>query len=545
MVASAPRRWLDRALNLDFARAGPAAILSVIYLLVRLPWLWSGYGAETDAYRVALVALHLRQSGEYLPSRLPGYPVHELLMAPLVWLGGSVATNLATALVSLFGVLIFAGIARAVKAPAAGLLVIAFAFTPFLIVNSVATKDYMWALSFLLAAYLASIRRRPVLAGVLLGLGAGCRITTAAFALPLLVLYLTPRPPSLERKGEAGRIRSTPLEKTGEQGNGKKRDGQERNGEEGENVAPGSSALKRARFHRPWRPPGPWRSTRYPLPAIRFLGALVATTFVVFLPVTLQYGTRFWNYADSRISPDIVIRSIGQYSIGAFGALAMLMALALSWRGLARLPRLIRADVHVQVWVATLALYFLAFARLPIDIAYLIPVYPFAYLLLSRIMNRYLLAGVVVVILCSGLIDLDISQMHNFNLQTFARTARPCRSCAEIFHDWHARTLYRNYASELGRTPVPAHSVVLTGGVFPDFAVINWNRFQYGIIDRDRAAVSMLSDEGVMRDTAHDVLYLASPRRPEVVAALRAQGYQIFKSDPSGPAWQVRLTPEP
>jgi len=70
--------------------------LAFIFLVVRLPWLWTGYGAETDAYRVALSGLHLWRDGEYLPSRLPGYPVHELLMAPLVALGGSVATNAAT-----------------------------------------------------------------------------------------------------------------------------------------------------------------------------------------------------------------------------------------------------------------------------------------------------------------------------------------------------------------------------------------------------------------------------------------------------------------
>lgn len=281
------------------------------------------------------------------------------------------------------------------------------------------------------------------------------------------------------------------------------------------------------------------------MPYALFLAALALTTFIVFLPVTLQYGTRFWNYANSRISPDIVIRSIGQYSIGAVGALAMLAALALSWRGLGRLPGVARREIHVRVWLLTLLIYGLAFLRLPIDIAYLIPIYPFGYLLLSRVMHRYLLAGVVVVILCSGLVDLDISQMHNFNLHTFARTVRPCRSCAELFHDWHARELYRNYATELGSTPVPEHSVVLTGGVFPDFAVINWSRFRYSVIDRDRGAVSMLSDDGVMRDPAHDVLYLASPRRPEVLQALRAQGFQILKSDPSGPDWHVRLTPQP
>lgn len=472
-------------LSLDFTKRRPAAVLAFIFVLVRLPWIFSGYGAETDAYRVALSGLHLFRDGEYLPSRLPGYPVHELLMAPLVWLGGSVATNTATLLASLVGVLIFARIVRATKQPCAGLVVIAFAFTPFLIVNSVATKDYMWALTFMLAAYLLAIEDRPLWSGVLLGLGVGCRITTGAFALPLLLLFLQRRPPS--GRGEIG--------------------------------------------------------AKLPS-AVRFLAGLGVVSFLVFLPVTLQYGTRFLNYANSYISPDIVIRSIGQYSIGAFGALAMLAALALSWRGLLRLPDLARRDVHVQIWLLTIILYGLAFLRLPVDIAYLIPVYPFAYLLLGRVMDRRLLAAVVAVIIFSGFIDLNIGAMHNFNLRTFAETARPCRSCAELFHDLHTRALYRHYATELGQTPAPEHSVVLTGGVFPDFAVINWTRFRYGVIDRDRGAVSMLSDDGVMRDASRDVLYLASPSRPQVLKRLRAQGYHVYKSDPSGPDWNVRLTPD-
>ena len=476
---------LDRFLALDFSRGRPAMLLAVVFLAVRLPWLWTGYGAETDAYRVALVALHLWRDGEYLPSRLPGYPVHELLMAPIVHVGGSVATNAATALAALAGVLVFARIVRETRQPAPGILVIAFAFTPFLVVNSVAAKDYMWSLTFMLAAYQAAIHKRPFLAGVLLGLGTGCRITTAAFALPLVLLFL-----------------------------------------------PSFGAGKEERDWQSWRR------------AAIFAGSLAITAFLVFLPVTLQYGTRFWNYANSYISPDIVIRSIGQYSIGALGSLAVLMALALSWKGLVRLPVMIVADVHPRIWLLTLLLYFLAFLRLPIDIAYLIPVYPFAFLLLGRVVNRYLLVGVVAIILFSGMIDLDISAMHNFNMRTFVDTARPCRSCAEYAHDWHVRSLYIHYARDLADTRVPSHSAILTGGAFPDFAVINWNRFRYGVIDRDRGAVSMLSDDGVMRDSSRDVLYLAAPRRTEVLDQLRAQGYRIYKSDPSGLKWDVRLTPQ-
>lgn len=468
------RRLLDRVVDAGFTQRGGVAILAALFLLVRLPWLWTGYGAETDAYRVALSGLHLWRDGEYLPSRLPGYPVHELLMAPLVRLGGSVATDAATALAALAGVLIFARIVRELRQPSPGLIVLAFAFTPFLLVNSVATKDYMWALTFLLAAYLATIRDRPMLAGLLLGLGVGCRITTGLFSLPLLLVYLDRRA---------------------------------------------------------------WRH------AAVFAATLAVTAFAVFLPVTLQYGAGFLAYANSRISPDIVIRSIGQYSLGAVGAIATAAALVLSWRGLLRLPALARSDVQVRVWLLTIVLYLLAFLRLPIDIAYLIPVYPFGYLLLGRVVPRYLLCAVVAIIIASGAIDLDISALHNFNMVTVVRTVRPCRSCTEPAHDWHVRRLYISYATNLGETSVPPHTVVLTGGVFPDFAVLNWDRFRYEVFDRYRPSISMLSDDGAMIDSRDDVIYLASPDRPQVLERLRASGYQIIKADPAGPSWQVSLSP--
>jgi len=474
--AADAQNLLVRIAAADFAGGKAVWILTLIFLLVRLPWLWTGYGAETDAYRVALSGLHLWRSGEYLPSRLPGYPVHELLMAPLVKLGGPVATDAATALIALAGVLLLARLAREAAEPSPGLVVIGMAFTPFLIVNSVETKDYMWALAGMLGSYLALVRNRPLLAGVLLGLAAGCRITSALFGLPLLLLLVGRRP---------------------------------------------------------------WRETA----AFGLSGAI--TAFAVFLPVTLQYGTHFFAYADSRISPDIVIRSIGQYSLGALGAIATILALAGSWKSVRGLCGLALHDVHVRVWLLAIGVYLLAFLRLPIDIAYLVPVYPFGFLLLGRLLRRGLLAAVLVAIVVSGFIDLDLSALHNLNLMTFARTARPCRSCAELFHDWHVRELYRNYAGSVALRAVPPHSVVLTGAIFPDFAVINWNRFEYGIVDRDRDSISMLSDDGMMRDSKDDVIYLASPDHPSVIDALRGQGYQVFKADPAGAGWDARLTPVP
>lgn len=174
-------------LDADFRRPLPAVVLALLYILSRIPWLGLGYGADPDAWRVAMSARYLATHGSYLPSRLPGYPVHDIAMAALIW-GGWRLTNAATLIVSLVGVLVFAWIVRRLACKNSGLLVITFAFLPLLWSTSVATLDYSWALTFLLAAYLCALYQKPALAGLFVGLAGGCRISYLVFALPLALL---------------------------------------------------------------------------------------------------------------------------------------------------------------------------------------------------------------------------------------------------------------------------------------------------------------------------------------------------------------------
>ena len=137
-------------------------------------------------------ARYLITHGSYLPSRLPGYPVHDIAMAAFIR-GGWVLTNASTVAVALLGVYLFASIARRLELPCRGLLTFTFAFLPLLWPTSVSTLDYSWALTLLLGAYLAVCCDRPVLGGILLGLAGGCRVSYLAFGLPLALLLLRQR----------------------------------------------------------------------------------------------------------------------------------------------------------------------------------------------------------------------------------------------------------------------------------------------------------------------------------------------------------------
>jgi hypothetical protein len=67
---------------------------------------------------------------------------------------------------------------------------LALAFVPVLYVNSVSSKDFPWALAFLLGSWWCAMRKRPVWTGILLGLAMGCRITSGAAALPIALILI-------------------------------------------------------------------------------------------------------------------------------------------------------------------------------------------------------------------------------------------------------------------------------------------------------------------------------------------------------------------
>jgi hypothetical protein len=170
----------------------PAVILLVLYVLSRLPWIGVGYGADPDAARVAISADWFWRTGVHYPSRLPGYPLYELLVS-LLYPFGAVVMNLATLAISCTAVLLFAAILKRLRIEPKGLLTLTFAFAPMIWINSSITLDYLWALAFVLAAYLAAIDRRWLLGGVLLGIAVGCRPTSALLALPFFVLLARER----------------------------------------------------------------------------------------------------------------------------------------------------------------------------------------------------------------------------------------------------------------------------------------------------------------------------------------------------------------
>ncbi len=445
-AVAAVRQLFDWIVDLEFTRPLAFAALAVAYVASRIPWLDFGYGTDPDAWRVALTADHLWSKGEYLPSRLPGYPLHELVTAAVtkktwVW-DGWVLSNLSTVAISLVGILLFAALARKLELPNRGALTLGFAFAPLLWINSVMTMDYMWALAFLMAAYLALLYRAPTLAGLSLGVAAGFRFTSL-FMLPVFWLFL-------------------------------------------------------------------WRTRqREELRPLTF--ATGAATLALYTIVVMDYGIKFLNFYDQDVPLEEFIKRLGKDGLGIIGALALLAALALSWQRLRRFPGDLARDPHVLVWTAAIIAFFLSYTRLPHEIAYLVPLFPFGFFLMSRYLSRGLLVATLAVIVLAGFVDITSpGDTTGIDTSTF-NSARLGKGM--LLSDLDTLDNQMDFARELRQLTttspnIQAPAVVITGFVYPELVMLYKDELAIDILEEDKDAISQLSDKGIAHDEQRGIDYV-------------------------------------
>ena len=181
---------VGRFLDLDWTKKPYIFLLSFLFIISRVPLLNLGFGSDPDAWRVADSALDLHYFSTYHPSRFPGYPLYEFFNSLIINYGW-LATNVATMIISLISIIVFAKILNELDIKNKGLLVITYAFLPILWINSASTMDYMWALTFILFTWFFIIKKQYLLAGFMMGLAIGLRMTSVALILPFIYLILT------------------------------------------------------------------------------------------------------------------------------------------------------------------------------------------------------------------------------------------------------------------------------------------------------------------------------------------------------------------
>jgi hypothetical protein len=325
------------------------AIPALIVFASRLPFLTPGYGVDPDATSVIYAARRIAETGVYHASRCPCYPVPEIAYAGIHF-GGPWVCNLVTALSSVAAFLLVVAVFRFFQSPDALLGGFAFAFIPVIYVNSVNSMDYLWAMAFLMGAVFGVLRSRGVLAGVCLGLAIGCRITSGAMLLPLLLLW----PSTAGKKSRGAMLRFTAV------------------------------ALATGAFL--YLPPF-WQC---------------GFGFLTFY----ENGYPAWR--------DVIRRAVVEVwgPAGTVAILGVLLIAACGipfckLRAVPSIPSGAASPRQIGSWVLAVGLYVAAFLRLPHEPGYLIPATPFVLLLLARGLPRRLFKILCLVLMVSSFIGFS------------------------------------------------------------------------------------------------------------------------------------------
>lgn len=145
----------------------------------------SNYGGDNDTYGILKSFLSVLELGAYQPSRFTGYPVAEIGIGFLAWIGGSALSNATTYFLFLISVLLFPFCLRCRISTLQYLAFLALSLTSTsLVFDSILSNDYPWALFFWVLGCL-SLRRfsNRALSIVLMGLSISSRPSFALFVL--------------------------------------------------------------------------------------------------------------------------------------------------------------------------------------------------------------------------------------------------------------------------------------------------------------------------------------------------------------------------
>lgn len=316
-------------------------------VLTRIPFLFAGYGSDPDAWLVASAAAMLWHSGTYVASRLPGYPLHEIVSAPAVGVGGSTFSNATTLAAALCCVVVWWNIVSN-RARSPVMLLIAFAWAPVFWQHSADTLDYVFSLLFILLAVLSALNNNVVWSGVMIGMAAGFRLPNLLITLPVAVL-------AFAQKVDGRRILLCIA------------------------VACGIVVLA---F----------------LPVLMNHGGVIA-----WLEHTRE------EMSDIRFTAQSRIESFLYRSVYFFGPLAVTLLLVALVKERVRIVHAIRSHDWLTLTSLTgIGTFLLLFFWIPLERAYLLPILPFVLLVADTFLSRRVLTGFTLALVLHGVVNVDV-----------------------------------------------------------------------------------------------------------------------------------------
>ncbi len=409
----------------------PLFIATTLVMLSRLPFLSPSYGRDPDAYRVVMVARQIAETGDYTASRLPGYPLHEYLLAFTPAKDDPFTSNALTAVSSVIAFVFFALILRYFKVKPYLLLSLAFAAVPVIYINSVTTMDYMFALACMLASLYFTLLNRPILAGLLLGLAIGFRITSGALLLPLAYWLVS------------------------------------------------VSSFKRA---------------VKPLLKLGITAGIVS--LVVYLPVLNSYGLNFFTFYDIKSYPPLLefislaVTKVWE-TFGTLGVAAAAAAVLIALKNESPFRDQSERIRIAVMCVLGIAIFVIAFLRLPLEAAYMIPIVPFVLLLIGLILPKHLIAALSIVLLIAPFVTISTGGI-SLN--------------GPIIHDHKIRADEVEMVDRVLNMvhKLPEGSVIVAGTLLPEIEVR-----EYGMQDDAHELLYLVDSEEVFRqyDNANRQVY--------------------------------------
>ncbi len=144
----------------DKVESLPSWVLLAVAAGLYIPLAFLGFGSDSDAFSVVRTGQHFVETLDYVPSRLPGFFVHEVFVYFLNLVGGSLLSNLGTVAMALITLNSFRRICQYFQVPHATLLTAILMVQPFFWVNATSTIDYLWALGFCLLGFDLLLNRK-------------------------------------------------------------------------------------------------------------------------------------------------------------------------------------------------------------------------------------------------------------------------------------------------------------------------------------------------------------------------------------------------
>jgi len=215
--------------------------------------------------------------------------------------------------------------------------------------------------------------------------------------------------------------------------------------------------------------------------------------------VLMNYGLNFLNFFDQKVPFDEFVKRLGKDGLGIIGAAVLLGALVLSLPRLRFFPRDLRFNPHVLTWTAAIVLFFLSYLRLPHEIAYLIPLFPFGFFLMARYLSRGLLVVSIVAIVAAGFVDVTSSNdTTGVSMSTFTSAGvgqgMLLSDRKTLQNQMYFAREVRNLTARNSQIQTPA--VIAVGFIYPELTILYKDRLQAGILEKDLDAISQLSDKG-------------------------------------------------